>query len=225
MSGRAGRRGKDDRGEGLSPHCQSNEYHFRITFQLGKHHPVAACTTCLVADSERKTSCTAVAGIVILMLDSKMEPTVAKNMVKGAPDTLHSEFRLGYSMLLNMMRGEGRIDARDLLAASYKQFQVERALPALRQKIQDLQVCHPPPDPRQVLDRVLEIQRHKKCNKPLALAGGADKLSLCAFQNGIFFYLYASRAVRQVSSPSRSHERSSSWSKPQLLGVSSAGAA
>ena len=120
----------------------------------------AACTTCSVAESERQHSCTAVAGIVVLMLDSKMEPAVAKNMVKGAPDTLHSEFRLGYSMLLNMMRGEGRIDARDLLAASYKQFQVERALPALRQKIQDLQVCHPPSVLRPELDRVVEILAH-----------------------------------------------------------------
>jgi ATP-dependent RNA helicase DOB1 len=80
------------------------------------------------------------AGIVILMLDSKMEPSVAKDMLKGAPDTLHSEFRLGYSMLLNLMRGEGRISAPDLLAASFKQFQVEQALPTLRRKIEGLQV-------------------------------------------------------------------------------------
>ena len=126
----------------------SRSVFFHITVQLDKHHPIA-CTTGLVAKEKRQISCTAVAGIVILMLDSKMEPAVAKNMVKGAPDTLHSEFRLGYSMLLTMMRGEGRMDARDLLAASYKQFQVERGLPALRQKIQDLQVRHPPSDLRQ----------------------------------------------------------------------------
>ena len=31
-----------------------------------------------------------VAGTVILMMDSKLEPSVAKEMMKGAPDTLHS---------------------------------------------------------------------------------------------------------------------------------------
>lgn len=81
------------------------------------------------------------AGIVILMLDSKLEPPIARDMVKGAPDMLHSEFRLGYSMLLNLMRGEGRLQAKELLAASFKQFQVEQALPALQAKIDSLEVC------------------------------------------------------------------------------------
>lgn len=43
-------------------------------------------------------------GIVILMVDEKMEPHVAKNMVKGASDPLISSFHLGYNMLLNLMR-------------------------------------------------------------------------------------------------------------------------
>ena len=43
-------------------------------------------------------------------------------------------------MLLNLQRGEGRLKAPELLAASYKQFQVEQALPALKQKVQQLQV-------------------------------------------------------------------------------------
>ena len=69
-----------------------------------------------------------------------MEPAVARDMVKGLPDTLHSEFRLSYSMLLNLMRGEGRMPARELLTASFKQFQVEQALPALKLKVEKLQV-------------------------------------------------------------------------------------
>ena len=32
------------------------------------------------------------AGIVMLMIDTRMEPAVARSMVQGAPDTLHSEF-------------------------------------------------------------------------------------------------------------------------------------
>lgn len=74
------------------------------------------------------------------MLDAKMEPAVARNMLKGLPDTLHSEFRLSYSMLLNLMRGEGRMPAREMLAASFKQFQVEQALPALKLRVENLQV-------------------------------------------------------------------------------------
>jgi superfamily II RNA helicase len=34
-------------------------------------------------------------GIVILMLDSRLEPATAKDMIKGAPDNLYSEFHLG----------------------------------------------------------------------------------------------------------------------------------
>ncbi len=82
------------------------------------------------------------AGVVILMLDTKLEPAVAKDMVKGAPDTLHSEFHLSYNMLLNLLRTEGA-DPAALLAASYRQFQVERALPALQARVAQLEVRAP----------------------------------------------------------------------------------
>jgi hypothetical protein len=39
-------------------------------------------------------------GIVILMVDEKMEPDVAKNMVKGDSDPLNSSFHLGYLFFL-----------------------------------------------------------------------------------------------------------------------------
>lgn len=45
-------------------------------------------------------------GIVILMLDTRLEPAVAKDMIKGAPDVMHSEFHLKYAMLLNLTRME-----------------------------------------------------------------------------------------------------------------------
>lgn len=41
------------------------------------------------------------------MLDSKMEPAIAKNMLKGEADRLDSAFHLGYSMILNLIRVEG----------------------------------------------------------------------------------------------------------------------
>jgi hypothetical protein len=34
-------------------------------------------------------------GVVILMLDTRLEPAAAKDMLRGAPDTLNSEFQLG----------------------------------------------------------------------------------------------------------------------------------
>lgn len=32
------------------------------------------------------------------MLDSRLEPATAKDMIKGAPDNLYSEFHLGWVM-------------------------------------------------------------------------------------------------------------------------------
>ena len=45
-------------------------------------------------------------GIVILMIDEKIEPDVAKGMLVGVTDPLNSAFHLGYNMLLNSLRME-----------------------------------------------------------------------------------------------------------------------
>ena len=82
MSGRAGRRGKDDR------------------------------------------------GIVIQMLDEKMEPAVCKGILYGDPDPLNSSYRIKYNMLLNMLRVED-VDPEYILRASFRQYQVESEAPAL----------------------------------------------------------------------------------------------
>jgi len=90
MSGRAGRRGKDDR------------------------------------------------GIVIQMLDEKMEPTVCKEILYGNPDPLNSSYKIGYNMLLNLMRVED-VDPEYLLRASFHQFQKERDAPALLAEAESLE--------------------------------------------------------------------------------------
>jgi ATP-dependent RNA helicase DOB1 len=82
MSGRAGRRGKDDR------------------------------------------------GIVIQMVDEKMEPAVCKDMLYGAPNPLNSSYRISYNMLLNLMRVED-VDPEYLIRASFHQFQREKDAPGL----------------------------------------------------------------------------------------------
>jgi len=77
-------------------------------------------------------------GIVILMVDEKMEPNVAKGMVKGTADALYSSFHLGYNMLLNLTRFEG-IDPEALMRQSFHQFQCERKLPQRRLTLEKLE--------------------------------------------------------------------------------------
>ncbi|KAF2665334.1 antiviral helicase [Microthyrium microscopicum] len=90
MSGRAGRRGKDDR------------------------------------------------GIVIMMVDSKMEPTTVKTIVRGEQDKLNSAFYLGYNMILNLMRVEG-ISPEYMLERCFFQFQNTASVAGLEKQMHDLE--------------------------------------------------------------------------------------
>jgi ATP-dependent RNA helicase DOB1 len=76
-------------------------------------------------------------GIVILMLDEKMEPAVAKGMLKGQADPLNSAFYLSYNMILNLMRVEG-IAPESMLAKSFFQFQNNSTLPTLEAEVKML---------------------------------------------------------------------------------------
>jgi len=90
MSGRAGRRGKDDR------------------------------------------------GIVIQMIDEKMEPSVCKGILYGDPDPLNSSYRISYNMLLNLLRVED-VDPEYLLRASFHQYQQECDAPALEAQADEIE--------------------------------------------------------------------------------------
>ncbi|KAJ9531552.1 hypothetical protein QJQ45_014981, partial [Haematococcus lacustris] len=72
-------------------------------------------------------------GVVIMMLDTKLEPAIAKEMIKGAPDNLT------YHMLLNLMRVVEGVNPEDLMSLSFRQFQVERSLPKLEARVGELQ--------------------------------------------------------------------------------------
>lgn len=76
-------------------------------------------------------------GIVIMMIDEKMEPQVAKGMVKGQADRLDSAFHLGYNMILNLMRVEG-ISPEFMLEHSFFQFQNATSVPVMEKKVAEL---------------------------------------------------------------------------------------
>ncbi|KAI8055634.1 ATP-dependent RNA helicase DOB1 [Syncephalis plumigaleata] len=90
-------------------------------------------------------------GIVILMLDEKMEPPVAKGMVKGEADRLNSAFRLSYNMILNLMRVE-EISPEYMLERCFYQFQSNASVPALEEEQHALEIAR---DNIQVEDEAL----------------------------------------------------------------------
>ncbi|CAF4356291.1 unnamed protein product, partial [Rotaria magnacalcarata] len=45
-------------------------------------------------------------GIVVLVIDERMSPSTAKEIVKGKADPLNSAFKLTYNMVLNLLRVE-----------------------------------------------------------------------------------------------------------------------
>lgn len=61
-------------------------------------------------------------GIVIMMVGEEMDPSVAKEIVRGEQDRLNSAFHLGYNMILNLMRVEG-ISPEFMLEKCFYQFQ------------------------------------------------------------------------------------------------------
>jgi superfamily II RNA helicase len=79
-------------------------------------------------------------GVVVMLLDEKMEPAAAREMLRGLPDPLVSAFHLRYAMLLSLARAEGE-GARPeaLLRASFRQFQAQRAAPRLAARAESVE--------------------------------------------------------------------------------------
>ncbi|KAH6674512.1 rRNA-processing arch domain-containing protein [Halenospora varia] len=76
-------------------------------------------------------------GIVIMMIDDKMDPATAKEIVRGEQDKLNSAFYLGYNMILNLMRVEG-ISPEFMLEHCFYQFQNTSGVSGLEKELQDL---------------------------------------------------------------------------------------
>ncbi|KAF9931584.1 ATP-dependent RNA helicase mtr4 [Modicella reniformis] len=79
-------------------------------------------------------------GIVIMMLDEKMEPAIAKGMVKGTTDPLNSAFHLSYNMILNLTRVEG-ISPEYMLERSFFQFQNNSNIPQMERELATLEAA------------------------------------------------------------------------------------
>ncbi|KAK1275665.1 hypothetical protein QJS04_geneDACA004148 [Acorus gramineus] len=79
-------------------------------------------------------------GICIIMIDEQMEMDSLKDMVLGKPAPLVSTFRLSYYTILNLMsRAEGQFTAEHVIKNSFHQFQYEKALPDMGQKVAKLE--------------------------------------------------------------------------------------
>ena len=77
-------------------------------------------------------------GIVILMVDEKMAPSVGRSLVKGAPDPINSAFHLTYNMVLNLLRVE-EINPEYMMERSFHQFQSYSNIPKLYGKVKELE--------------------------------------------------------------------------------------
>ncbi|KAF2086112.1 putative ATP dependent RNA helicase [Saccharata proteae CBS 121410] len=78
-------------------------------------------------------------GIVIMMIDEKMEPAVAKEIVRGEQDKLNSAFYLGYNMILNLMRVEG-ISPEFMLERCFFQFQNTASVSGLEKQLNEMEM-------------------------------------------------------------------------------------
>ncbi|KAH6657648.1 rRNA-processing arch domain-containing protein [Truncatella angustata] len=77
-------------------------------------------------------------GIVIMMIDDKLEPDTAKEIVVGQQDRLNSAFHLGYNMVLNLLRIEA-ISPEFMLENCFFQFQNTASVAGLEQELMKLQ--------------------------------------------------------------------------------------
>jgi len=99
-------------------------------------------------------------GIVIQMLDEKMDPTTCKAILYGQPDELYSSYHVSYNMLLNMLRVEGA-DPHFLVQSSFHQYQQESGAPALDAQADELAAesaaidCGPPAEVEQLREHFL----------------------------------------------------------------------
>ncbi|KAG0272234.1 ATP-dependent RNA helicase mtr4 [Linnemannia exigua] len=100
-------------------------------------------------------------GVVIMMLDQKMEPAVAQGMVLGTADPLNSAYYLSYYMILNLMRIEG-FSPEYMLEKCFYQFQISGSIPKIKQELEKWEkvvarIAFTPPE-KQLLEQYHELR-------------------------------------------------------------------
>eukprot|EP01037_Dinobryon_pediforme_P018299 gene18299-18561_t len=110
-------------------------------------------------------------GIVIQMLDEKMEPEVAKGMIYGASDPLFSSYHVSFNMVLNMLRVEDA-NPENLVRSSFFQFQQEKDAPALEMQADELE--------REALN--IRIPEEQLVAQQIPLIGNVDNLEEVAVE-------------------------------------------
>ncbi|OIR58730.1 MAG: ATP-dependent RNA helicase, TRAMP complex subunit Mtr4 [Amphiamblys sp. WSBS2006] len=76
-------------------------------------------------------------GIVVVLLDRKVDGPTMRKMAGGSSDQLDSAFYLSYNMILNLIRVDS-LTPEELLTKSFNQFQVAEKSAALEEKIEAL---------------------------------------------------------------------------------------
>ncbi|CAI5969178.1 unnamed protein product, partial [Closterium sp. NIES-65] len=159
MSGRAGRRGLDDRGICILMVDSRMEPAVAKGMVKGSADPlVSRCQgdgqgLCGPASEVKCASCLIKAvynppvyysGICILMVDSRMDGTgrgQGDGHRLGMADPFVSAFHLSYNFILNQLRSP-EVEIEQTIRSSYRQFQSDRALPALQERLQALEAEH-----------------------------------------------------------------------------------
>ena len=77
-------------------------------------------------------------GIVIMIVDEKLDVDVGKGLLKGHCDPINSAFRLTYNMVLNLLRLE-EINPEFMLEKSFYQFQNYGAIPEMMKNVKQLE--------------------------------------------------------------------------------------
>ncbi|KAL1687663.1 rRNA-processing arch domain-containing protein [Schizophyllum commune] len=105
-------------------------------------------------------------GVVIMMVNEKIEPSEARRMIKGEADRLDSAFHLGYNMIINLMKVEG-ISPEFMLERCFFQFQSKASVPVLQK---DLEKAEAERDKMKIPDEHL-IAEYYDCRQQLDQLG------------------------------------------------------
>ncbi|KAG9015610.1 ATP-dependent RNA helicase mtr4 [Tulasnella sp. 427] len=129
-------------------------------------------------------------GIVIMMMDEKLEPQAAKTMVKGEADALDSAFHLGYNMILNLMRVEG-MSPEFMLQRCFFQHQNKMNVPKFKLEMDHAQSVYD----KMVVPEEESISEYYEIRRQLEELGN-DVRDVKTHPTYVLQYLQAGRLVR-----------------------------